>query len=47
MINKGERKGKGTSDRRNVVRGEIDLFYGPREAEAWVGANKTGYLKRR
>lgn len=48
VINKGEeRKGKGTSDRGSIVRGEIDLFYGPREAEAWVVANKTGYLKRR
>lgn len=48
MINKGEeRKVKGVSDRGNIVRGDVDLFYEPREAEAWVVANKTAYLKRR
>lgn len=48
VINKGEeRKVKGVSDRGNIVRGEMDLFYEPREAEAWVAANKTAYLKRR
>lgn len=48
MINKvEERKVKGVSDRGNIVRGEMYLFYEPREAKAWVVANKTAYLKRR